>query len=65
MNPFAMWEEPTEYVDYKASCNPRANWYQNLGESSSGNATAITLHELLDIAIGTDSKQGLFVPSIA
>ena len=56
MNPFDMWEEPIEYVDYQAPWNPRADRYQSPGGSSLGSAAAIASYDWLDIAIGTDSK---------
>lgn len=55
LNPFGVWVEPTEYVDYQAPWNPRADGYQSPGGSSTGSASAIAAYEWLDIAIGTDS----------
>jgi Asp-tRNA(Asn)/Glu-tRNA(Gln) amidotransferase A subunit family amidase len=56
MNSLANWEEPTEYIDYQAPWNPRADRYQSPGGSSTGSASAIAAYDWLDIAIGTDSK---------
>lgn len=56
MNSFGNWEEPTEYIDYQAPWNPRADKYQSPGGSSSGSAAAIASYDWLDIAIGTDSE---------
>ncbi|KAM0236961.1 hypothetical protein ACHAP5_009201 [Fusarium lateritium] len=56
MNSFGNWEEPTEYTDYQAPWNPRADRYQSTGGSSSGSAAAIASYDWLDIAIGTDSE---------
>ena len=56
MNSLANWEEPTEYIDYQAPWNPRADRYQSPGGSSTGSATAIAADDWLDIAIGTDRK---------
>ncbi|KAJ4308100.1 hypothetical protein N0V84_012295 [Fusarium piperis] len=56
MNSFGNWEEPTEYTDYQAPWNPRADRYQSTGGSSSGSASAIASYDWLDIAIGTDSE---------
>lgn len=55
MTSFGNWEEPTEYTDYQAPWNPRADGYQSPGGSSSGSASAIAAYDWLDIAIGTDS----------
>jgi Asp-tRNA(Asn)/Glu-tRNA(Gln) amidotransferase A subunit family amidase len=56
MTSFGNWEEPTEYIDYQAPWNPRADQYQSPGGSSSGSASAIGAYNWLDIAIGTDSE---------
>lgn len=56
LNSFGTWEEPTEYIDYQAPWNPRADGYQSPGGSSTGSASAIGAYDWLDIAIGTDSK---------
>jgi Asp-tRNA(Asn)/Glu-tRNA(Gln) amidotransferase A subunit family amidase len=61
MNSFGNWEEPTEYIDYQAPWNPRADGYQSPGGSSSGSAAAVAAYEWIDIAIGTDSEFGLEV----
>lgn len=45
-----------EYVDYQAPWNPRGDQYQSTGGSSSGSAAAVAAYDLLDIAIGTDSR---------
>ncbi|PTB59993.1 hypothetical protein M431DRAFT_488772 [Trichoderma harzianum CBS 226.95] len=55
MNSFGNWEEPTEYTDYQAPWNPRADGYQSTGGSSSGSAAAVAAYDWLDIAIGTDT----------
>lgn len=55
MNSFGNWEEPTQYIDYQAPWNPRADGYQSTGGSSSGSAAAIAAYDWIDIAIGTDS----------
>ncbi|KAK5995289.1 Scytalone dehydratase-like Arp1-like protein [Cladobotryum mycophilum] len=55
LNSFGNWEEPTEYIDYQAPWNPRADGYQSTGGSSSGSASAIVSYDWLDIAIGTDT----------
>jgi Asp-tRNA(Asn)/Glu-tRNA(Gln) amidotransferase A subunit family amidase len=57
LNSFGVWEEPTEYIDYQAPWNPRADGYQSPGGSSSGSAVAIAAYDWIDIAIGSDSKQ--------
>lgn len=56
LNSFGVWEEPTEYVDYQAPWNPRADGYQSPGGSSSGSGAVIGAYDWLDIAIGSDSK---------
>lgn len=56
MASFGNWEEPTEYTDYQAPWNPRADRYQSPGGGSSGSACAIAAYDWLDIAIGTDSE---------
>lgn len=55
LSSFGHWEEPTEYIDYQAPWNPRADQYQSPGGSSSGSACSIAGYDWLDIAIGTDS----------
>jgi Asp-tRNA(Asn)/Glu-tRNA(Gln) amidotransferase A subunit family amidase len=56
LNSFGTWEEPTEYVDYQAPWNPRADGYQSPGGSSSGSGAAVGAYDWIDIAIGSDSK---------
>lgn len=56
MNSFGNWEEPTEYIDFQAPWNPRADMYQSTGGSSSGSAAAIAAYDWLDVSIGTDSE---------
>jgi Asp-tRNA(Asn)/Glu-tRNA(Gln) amidotransferase A subunit family amidase len=56
MNSLATWEEPTQYIDYQAPWNPRADHYQSTGGSSSGSAAAVATYDWLDMVIGTDSK---------
>lgn len=55
MNSLGNWEEPTEYIDYQAPWNPRADRYQSPGGSSTGSASAIGEYDWLDIALGSDS----------
>lgn len=61
MTSFGNWEEPTEYIDYQAPWNPRADGYQSPGGSSSGSASAIAAYEWLDVAIGTDSESLIYL----
>ncbi|KAL8791632.1 MAG: hypothetical protein Q9195_005781 [Heterodermia aff. obscurata] len=56
LNSFGVWEEPTEYIDYQAPWNPRADGYQSPGGSSTGSGAAIAAYDWLDIGIGSDSK---------
>ncbi|KAF4992471.1 hypothetical protein FGRMN_7142 [Fusarium graminum] len=55
MNSFGNWEEPTEFTDYQAPWNPRADGYQSTGGSSAGSAAAVASYDWLDAAIGTDT----------
>ncbi|KAF1954922.1 amidase signature enzyme [Byssothecium circinans] len=64
MNSFGNWEETTEYIDYQAPWNPRADGYQSTGGSSSGSAAAIASYEWLDIAIGTDTWGSITRPAL-
>ncbi|KAL3590974.1 hypothetical protein FPOAC2_13179 [Fusarium poae] len=64
MNSFGNWEEPTEYTDYQAPWNPRADRYQSTGGSSSGSAAAIASYDWLDIAIGTDTWGSVTRPAL-
>jgi Asp-tRNA(Asn)/Glu-tRNA(Gln) amidotransferase A subunit family amidase len=57
LNPFGVWVEPTEYVDYQAPWNLCADRYQSPGGSSTGSAAAVAVYNWLDIALGTDSKE--------
>ncbi|KAG4439241.1 hypothetical protein IFR05_005279 [Cadophora sp. M221] len=50
LNPFGVLVEPTEYVDYQAPWNPRADGYQSPGGSSTGSASEVAAYEWLDIA---------------
>lgn len=59
LNPFGVWAEPIEYVDYQAPWNPRADGYQSPGGSSTGSAAAIAAYDWLDIAIGSDSEKNI------
>ena len=54
---FAATEEPTQYIDYQAPWNPRADGYQSPAGSSSGSGAAIGAYDWLDIAIGSDSMR--------
>ncbi|KAK4078983.1 hypothetical protein Trihar35433_88 [Trichoderma harzianum] len=63
MNSFGNWEEPTEYTDYQAPWNPRADGYQSTGGSSSGSAAAIAAYDWLDIAIATDTWGSITRPA--
>jgi len=60
LNSFGVWEEPTEYIDYQAPWNPRADGYQSPGGSSTGSGAAIAAYDWLDIGIGSDSKYSHF-----
>jgi Asp-tRNA(Asn)/Glu-tRNA(Gln) amidotransferase A subunit family amidase len=53
---FAGREEPTEYVDFQAPFNPRADGYQSPAGSSSGSAAAVAAYDWIDVAVGTDSE---------
>ncbi|RKK89170.1 hypothetical protein BFJ68_g16775 [Fusarium oxysporum] len=64
MNSFGNWEEPTEYTDYQAPWNPRADRYQSTGGSSSGSASAVASYDWLDIAIGTDTWGSVTRPAL-
>ncbi|KAJ4251076.1 hypothetical protein NW762_011727 [Fusarium torreyae] len=64
LNSFGNWEEPTEYTDYQAPWNPRADRYQSTGGSSSGSAAAIASYDWLDIAIGTDTWGSVTRPAL-
>jgi Asp-tRNA(Asn)/Glu-tRNA(Gln) amidotransferase A subunit family amidase len=56
MNSLGVWEEPTEYIDYQAPWNPRADGFQSFGGSSTGPACALAAYDFLDITLGSDSK---------
>jgi hypothetical protein len=56
MNSLGTWEEPTEYIDYQAPWNSRADGYQGTGGSSTGSAAAIANYDWIDLALGSDSK---------
>lgn len=56
MNSFGAWEEPTEYIDFHAPWNARADGYQSPAGSSTGSGAAVGAYEWIDIAIGTDSE---------
>lgn len=64
MNSFGNWEEATEYIDYHAPWNPRADGYQSTGGSSAGSAAAVAAYDWLDIAIGTDSWGSITRPAL-
>lgn len=55
MNSLGTWEEPTEYIDYQAPWNSRADGYQGTGGSSTGSAAAMANYDWLDFALGSDS----------
>ncbi|PNP47805.1 hypothetical protein THARTR1_10490 [Trichoderma harzianum] len=63
LSSFGNWEEPTEYTDYQAPWNPRADGYQSPGGSSSGSASAIVAYGWLDIALGTDTWGSITRPA--
>ncbi|CZS93547.1 uncharacterized protein RCO7_09544 [Rhynchosporium graminicola] len=64
MNSFGCWEEPTEYIDYQAPWNPRADGYQSPGGSSSGSGAAVAAYGWIDITIGTDTGGSVARPGL-
>jgi Asp-tRNA(Asn)/Glu-tRNA(Gln) amidotransferase A subunit family amidase len=62
---FADSEWPTsDYVDYHAPFNPRADGYQTTSGSSCGSAAAVASYGWLDFTLGTDSMCIDRIPSI-
>ncbi|KAH8883710.1 glutamyl-tRNA amidotransferase [Thozetella sp. PMI_491] len=61
---FANGESATsDWVDFHAPFNPRADGYQSPGSSSSGAAASIASYEWLDIALGSDTGGSIRSPS--
>ncbi|KAL9623536.1 MAG: hypothetical protein Q9160_002217 [Pyrenula sp. 1 TL-2023] len=55
LSSFAMWEEPTQCVDFQDAFNPRGDGYQSPAGSSSGSGAAIASYEWVDFTFGTDT----------
>lgn len=53
LSSFAMWEEPTQCVDFQDAFNPRGDGYQSPAGSSSGSGAAIASYEWVDFTLGT------------
>ncbi|CAG8371447.1 unnamed protein product [Penicillium salamii] len=60
---FGESEWATDWVDYHAPWNPRADGYQTPSASSSGSVAAVAAYDWLDLATGTDYTGSVRAPA--
>lgn len=57
MTSFASGEEPTDqWIDFHCPFNPRGDFYQSPGGSTTGGGASLAGYPWLDVSVGTDSK---------